>query len=320
MAMALRNSVHRILYRGYEQLLTKEIREGPIPAHIAIIMDGNRRFANKLGIETFKGHYHGADTTENVIEWCWEFKVKQLTLYAFSTENFKRSESEKENLFKLIGVKLDEICKDERTHQRRMKVKAIGNIDLLPKKLQQTIAHAERTTRNYDGLYLNIALAYGGRRELVDATRLIAEKIQKGMIRARDLNEEIISNHMYTGNTIAPDVNLIIRTGGDERLSNFLPWQSCGNECAAYFCAPYWPEFRKIDFLRAIRTYQTREQEKQRNTILRIIHLLATCGQVEAEEVIQHSRKILQLPREEIQHLLKEIAQHNHTIAKTIKW
>jgi tritrans,polycis-undecaprenyl-diphosphate synthase [geranylgeranyl-diphosphate specific] len=309
-----------VLYRSYEQLLTNEIQDGPIPAHIAIIMDGNRRFANKLGVDTIKGHYRGADTTESVIDWCWELKVKQLTLYAFSTENFKRSESEKDELFELIGLKLDEICRDERTHQRRMNVHAIGNINMLPKKLQDTIARAEEATKGYDGLYLNIALAYGGRRELVDSARVIAEKIQKGVLRCEDVDEEVISRHMYTGNTIARDVNLIIRTGGDERVSNFLPWQSCGNECAAYFCAPFWPEFRKIDLLRAIRTYQMREREKRRNTILRIVHLLAACGQVEAEEVIRISRKILHLPQEEIRRLLKEVTQHNHTMAETIKW
>lgn len=318
--MSFKDRLSAVLYRSYEHVLTSEIQDGPIPAHIAIIMDGNRRFANKLGVETIRGHYRGAGTTENVIDWCWELRVKQLTLYAFSTENFKRPQSEKDALFELIGLKLDEICRDERTHQRGMKVRAIGNIDMLPEKLQEAIERAEEVTQDYDGLHLNIALAYGGRREFVDSARRIAEKIQRGELRSCDVNEDIISQHMYTGNTIAGDVDLIIRTGGDERVSNFLPWQSCGNECAAYFCAPYWPEFRKIDLLRAIRTYQQREQEKQRNTILRTIHLLSACGQVEAEEVIRISRKILHLPQEEIKRILKEILQHNHILSEMIKW
>ncbi|CAD6492093.1 MAG: Tritrans,polycis-undecaprenyl-diphosphate synthase (GGDP specific) [Candidatus Argoarchaeum ethanivorans] len=318
--MVFRRSLSKLLYRSYERLLIREIHEGPVPSHIAIIMDGNRRFAHNIGAKKIEGHYRGADVTENVLDWCWDIGVKQLTLYAFSTENFKRFESERDGLFGLIGLKLDELSVDERTHKRQMNVRAIGNIELLPKKLQDAITRSEEATKDYDRLNLNIALAYGGRRELVDAARLIAEKIQKGMLASADVDEQIISSHLYTGDALEGDVDLIIRTGGDKRVSNFLPWQSCGNECAAYFCAPFWPEFRKIDLVRAVRTYQVREREKQRNTIVRMVNLLAACGQVEAEEVVNRSRKILNIPPKEIRQLLEEISQHNRIMAEAIKW
>jgi len=318
--MLLKDGLHAFLYRGYERLLTSEIKEGLIPDHIAIIMDGNRRFADRLGFDRIIGHHRGADVCENVIDWCWDIGVKQLTLYAFSTENFRRSGPEKSSLFDLIASKLDEISVDERTHERRMSVHAIGAIGSLPLDLQDAIARAEDATRVYEGMHLNVALAYGGRRELVDAARLIAKKVRTGLLSPDDVDEEVVSRHLYVGDVITCDVDLIIRTGGDRRVSNFLPWQSCGNECATYFCAPYWPEFRRIDLLRAIRTYQMRERERQRKTILRVVNLLAACGHVEAKEVIRLSRKILEIPHEEIKSILMEISRHSRSIAEMIKW
>ena len=318
--MLFKDLIHRLLYQGYERLLASEIEEGLIPAHIAVIMDGNRRFAEKLGLDKTLGHCHGADICENVIDWCWEIGVKQLTLYAFSTENFRRSEPERKSIFNLIASKLDEICADERTHERRMAVHAIGDIGSLPLSLQDAIARAEEATRGYDGMHLNIALAYGGRRELVDVARLMAEKVRMGTLSPDDVDEEVIAHHLYTRDAITSDVDLIIRTGGDMRVSNFLLWQSCGNESAAYFCAPYWPEFRRIDLLRAIRTYQMRESDRKRKTVLRVVNLLAACGHVEAIEVIRLSRKILEIPKEEIKGILMEISRHNRSMSEMIKW
>ena len=318
--MLFKDGLHSFVYQGYERLLTNEIKEGLIPTHIAVIMDGNRRFAKRLGFDRIIGHYRGADVCESVIDWCWDIGVKHLTLYAFSTENFRRSESERNNLFDLIASKLDEICTDECTHERQMGVHAIGDIGSLPVNLQDAIARAGDATQGYDGMHLNVALAYGGRRELVDVARLIAEKVRMGMLSPEDVDEEVIARYLYTEDVIACDVDLIIRTGGDMRVSNFLPWQSCGNECAAYFCAPYWPEFRRIDLLRAIRTYQMRESERQRKTVIRVVNLLAACGHVEAIEVIRLSRKILEIPQEEIKRLLMEILRHNRSMAEMIKW
>jgi len=226
---------------------------------VAIIQDGNRRYAREKGLSTHIGHSFGADTSDRVFDWCVELGIKHLTLYAFSTENFKRDVSEKQYLFDLIKDKFAELGRSEKTHAHRVRVRALGRVEMLPQELQEEICRTEAATREYDSMYLNVALAYGGQRELVDAARSLAYQVSLGRIRALDVDEDMIARHLYPRDgTPVPKVDLIIRTGGDCRTSNFLPWQANGNECAAYFCAPYWPEFRKIDFLRAIRTAQAR--------------------------------------------------------------
>lgn len=296
-----------VLYRSYERMLSREVLDnGPIPSHIAIIMDGNRRFASRMGKPKHIGHYHGANVTESVIEWAYELNVEHLTLYAFSTENFKRPSEELESLFKLIGDKFDELRVSDRTHERRLRIRAIGDINRLPKDLQRRIKRAEESTRGYDGMYLNVALAYGGRQEIVHATRLIARRALEGEIKT--VSEEVIGRHLYPSEGyVVPDVDLIIRTGGEERTSNFLPWQACGNECAAYFCTPYWPEFRKIDLLRAIRTYQEREVERRRSTVRRVAALLRECGRLEAGEVARVSRRALGVSADEMGEVLDDL-------------
>lgn len=307
--MGIRNAIDSMLYYGYERLLTSEIKEFRVPEHIAIIMDGNRRFAFKTGMPTYQGHFQGANTTENVLDWSFEIGIKQLTLYAFSTENLNRSEAEKNNIFELIGLKLEELINDDRTHQRKMRVRILGHLDLLPLPLQQIARQVEHVTKHYDNCYLNIAMAYGGRQEIVDAARIIAQKIKNRELALSHIDEHVISNHLYPSDSLAvPDVDLIIRTGGDERISNFLPWQANGNECAAYFCAPYWPEFRKIDLLRSIRTYQTREYERQKNTVLRIVKLLSSTGYVEVEQVITMSQRAADITSDEVLSILKELS------------
>lgn len=257
-----------------------------VPEHIAIIMDGNRRYANRIGKLTNYGHVRGASVTEKVIEWSYEVGVKQLTVYAFSTENFNRSEDEKQKLFELIGLKFDELCQDERTHKRKMHIRAIGDLQKLPSGLRYSIKEAERCTANYDQFYLNVAIAYGGRQDIIQAVRKIAEKIDKGQLDPEDITEGTIADHLYpvAGDPV-PNVDLIIRTGGDERVSNFLPWQTSGNECATYFCAPFWPEFRKIDLLRSIRIYQERLQEKKLVMMKRNAIFLKTLEKKDVEMV-----------------------------------
>ena len=232
--------------------------------HVAIIQDGNRRFALRKGLSTFLGHSLGAETSERVIEWCVEMKVMHLTLCAFSTENFSRNEGEKEYLFDLIRDKFADLSRSKKIHDNRVRVRAIGRLEMLPEELQEQIRRTEEATRGYDRMFLNIALAYGGQRELVDAARCLARMVVEKRICAEQVDEQLIARHLYPQDGIpVPKVDLIIRTGGDCRTSNFLPWQANGNECAAYFCAPYWPEFRKIDFLRAMRTAQTRACSQQ---------------------------------------------------------
>ncbi len=314
-------SLKGFIYGCYENLLTEEIKEGEIPGHIAVIMDGNRRFARKFGVKEYYGHFRGARTTENLLEWCYELGVKKLTIYAFSTENFHRTEEEKNYVLNLIGLKFDELARDERTHRRRLKVKILGSTELLPSHLLEAARRLEDVTAGYDGMFLNVALAYGGRQEIVDAARAIAAKVKNGVLEPEDVDEEVISQHLYDGGKSSLNVDLIIRTGGDERLSNFLPWQTNGNECAAYFCAPFWPELRKIDFLRAIRVYQHREYERKKNLVLRVFKLLsACCGQVEAEEIIKTSLRMINTPREEVARILRDLTRQNVIMNEMIRW
>jgi len=251
------------VYSFYERLLKREVLEGDAVEHVAIIQDGNRRYARQRGLSKVLGHSLGADTSEMVADWCLELGIKHLTLYAFSTENFEREEMEKRYLFELIKNKFIELNNSEKIHSNKVRVRAIGRVEMLPEDLQEEICRTEAATRTYGRMYLNVALAYGGQRELVDAARALACQVKAGKIRAEDVNEELIAMQLYPRDGIpVPKVDLIIRTGGETRTSNFLPWQANGNECAAYFCAPYWPEFRKIDFLRAIRVAQTRRSSQ----------------------------------------------------------
>ncbi|WP_445476141.1 polyprenyl diphosphate synthase [Methanococcoides methylutens] len=268
-------SILDLFYGTYERSLSKDVKSGPVPEHIAIIMDGNRRFANKLGKKTNYGHSKGADITEQVIEWAYEIGVKELTVYAFSTENFNRSTDETIQLFELIAKKFDHMRESERTHEKKIRVRVIGDCSLLPKELQESAERIEQATKNYDKFNLNVALAYGGRQDIVQAVRKMADKVLKHQLSLEDIDETTISDYFYPAEGAAvSNVDLIIRTGGNERISNFLPWQANGNECAAYFCAPFWPEFRKIDFLRSIRTYQARLAEQKMKEKHRATHFL----------------------------------------------
>lgn len=283
--VVLKNRMFRVFYRQYEQKLAKEIGSSEIPLHVAVIMDGNRRFAGKYGKSRSFGHSMGAETTEKVIEWCYEIGVKQLTLYAFSTENFQRSEEEVDGLFELIDQKFQKLQTDPRTHKKRMRVRVIGDRVSLPTYLLESIKELERRTESYEKFILNVAIAYGGRQDIIQAVREIAGLIKQGELSLKAVNEELISKYLYPSPDLAvPNVDLIIRTGGDERVSNFLPWQANGSECAAYFCAPYWPEFRKIDLLRSVRVYQARKAERKQdrlNRFAKVSILLRQVGEFE---------------------------------------
>ncbi|MEM1689504.1 MAG: polyprenyl diphosphate synthase [Candidatus Hadarchaeales archaeon] len=249
--------IREILNRLYEQQLLGEIREnGNLPKHIAIILDGNRRFAKKLGFPPTEGHKFGAKKLEEVLDWCRELGIRYVTVYAFSTENFQRSREEVEKLMDLFAEKFERVARDERTRQYNVRVKVIGEIEMLPPHVQDAIKKAEDATRDNDGYILNVAVGYGGRKELARAVRRICECIERGELRAEDVSEDLIEKHLYTAGL--PDPDLIIRTSGEERLSGFLLWQSAYSEL--YFCEADWPAFSKLDFLRAIRNYQSRQR------------------------------------------------------------
>ncbi|HDJ51187.1 MAG TPA: di-trans,poly-cis-decaprenylcistransferase [Thermoprotei archaeon] len=250
------SEISRFLYTIFIDILEKEVRRGPIPKHIGIIMDGNRRYAKKLGLDPKMGHIFGAKKLEEVLKWCLELGVREVTLYAFSTENFKRSQDEIEHIFNLMRSKLRELEKSEVIHKNEVQIRFIGKLELLPDDLRILMKKIEDLTRNYNKYRLNIAVAYGGRSEIVDAIRNIVKDALKGRIKAEDITEDTISRYLYTKDSLDPD--LIIRTSGEERLSNFLIWQSAYSEL--YFVDALWPEFTKLDFLLAIRSYQKRER------------------------------------------------------------
>ncbi|MFB6112751.1 MAG: polyprenyl diphosphate synthase [Halodesulfurarchaeum sp.] len=285
----------------YERVLRREI-DG-VPEHVAVIQDGNRRYARKRGGDPTDGHEAGAETTEKVLEWCADLGIEELTLYAFSTENFKRPPEEREHLFDLLEGKLYEFADSDRVHEDRVRIKAIGEPDRLPGRVQEAIEYAEAQTRQYGEFTLNVAIAYGGRRELLNATRDIARAVAAGDLDPADVDAETIDRWLYDGEV--QDVDLIIRTGGDERTSNFLPWHANGNEAAAFFCTPYWPEFSKVDFLRAIRTYEAREASWRRTRARRALALVRALG-----DEVRDARRILHRFRESLPEPVAEVDEH----------
>ncbi|HWH08827.1 MAG TPA: polyprenyl diphosphate synthase [Candidatus Thermoplasmatota archaeon] len=235
----LKDRVGDAVARTVEATLLQEVRRERIPAHIGIIMDGNRRFAEALGEPAVKGHEYGRDTLENVLDWCLELGVKHLTVYAFSTENFSRNPVEVKRLMELFEENFLKMAEDERVHKNRINVRAIGQLDKLPRRVRDAIRVAEERTRGYDAYFYTIAVAYGGRQEILDAVRAIAEDVKAGRLRPRDIDEALLSKHLYTQHL--PDPDLILRTSGEERISNFLLWQMAYSEL--YFTDVFWPGF-----------------------------------------------------------------------------
>ncbi len=256
MSSDLKNAIGDAVARNLENALAKEVRQEPVPRHVAIIMDGNRRFAEEMGLPPMQGHEIGSDTTEDVLDWCLELEVRHVTVYAFSTENFKRSPREFTHLMRIAEKKFLKIADDDRIHKNHVNVRAIGRIDMLPKRVQRAIKHAEERTADYSDYFYTVALAYGGREEILRAIRSLASEVKAGHIQPADIDENLVSKFLYTGHL--PDPDLILRTSGEERISNFLLWQLAYSEL--YFTDVHWPSFRRLDFLRAIRTYQKRKR------------------------------------------------------------
>jgi len=249
-------NISTILYKLYQPLLWSQIKNGPRPHHIGLIVDGNRRFARVKGLASNEGHNAGSQKLEDFLRWCWRLDIKIVTLYGFSTENHKRAEDEVDYLMDLILRKLKQYQVDPVIRQERVKIKVIGQRDNLSEEMIREIEKTEALTKDHDRFQLNIAVSYGGRAEIVDAVKSIAEQIQKKQLTPEDIDEEMFAHHLYTDGI--PDPDLIIRTSGEERLSGFLLWQSAYSEL--YFTEVYWPAFRMIDFWRAIRVYQQRER------------------------------------------------------------
>jgi tritrans,polycis-undecaprenyl-diphosphate synthase [geranylgeranyl-diphosphate specific] len=227
-----------------------------MPNHIAIILDGNRRWAKRNLIMKLEGHFRGADAVEKLLDWCEELNIKIITLYVLSSENLSRQDDELDYLYDLINERLQKLYNDPRIHKNRMKVKAIGSVELLPDFLKEILNKLEEATKDYDNHYLNIAIAYGGQNELVDAIKKIGSKIKDGSLDVNQIDKDVIESSLYTSHLPQSSPDMILRTSGEKRLSGFLLWQSAYSELV--FMDIYWPEFRKIDLMRAIRTFQKR--------------------------------------------------------------
>ncbi len=250
-----------LIYKLYERRLWNQIKggieEGIHPTHVALIMDGNRRYARAKRLPSTFGHRLGRDKLKDILEWFWDLEIEYVTLYAFSTENFERTDEEVTELMNLFESTFEELIDHPELKKRNVKIKVIGRTHLLPMKVQQAIRRAETSSdTEKSGPTLIIAIGYGGRAEMIDAMKSIAKKVVNKEMDVEEINELVVERHLYTNGI--PDPDLIIRTSGEERLSGFLTWQSVYSEL--YFADVFFPGFRKIDLWRAIRTYQSRKR------------------------------------------------------------
>ena len=256
--LARRATNNRLTYKLYERMLWNQVKDGRRPEHIAVILDGNRRWANMRAIPQTLGHHMGADKVEELLRWCLSLGVRTITIYVFSTENFQRPKDEVDEIMRLLNEKLRKIRAEKSIHTEKVKVRAIGRLHLLPEETQKLIREVEEDTKDYDSHYLNIAAAYGGRAEIIDAMKVIAAEVKDGKLCVDAISEDVVEEHLYTSHLPKSDPDLIIRTSGEERLSGFLLWQSAYSELC--FMDAYWPDFRRIDLLRAVRTFQQRKR------------------------------------------------------------
>jgi short-chain Z-isoprenyl diphosphate synthase len=249
-----KRGVRRVLYPAYEARVLRRM-PGNLPQHVGVMLDGNRRWAKAVGRDTAHGHRAGAANIEPLLGWCDEVGIQVVTLWLLSTDNLNRPASELEPLLSIIADAVDSLA-----DQRRWRLNPVGALDLLPDDIARRLKAAAEATADVDGMLVNVAVPYGGRREIADAVRsLLHEHAAKGTTLeqlAEIIDVEHIADHLYTKGQ--PDPDLVIRTSGEQRLGGFLLWQSAKSEF--YFCEAYWPDFRRVDFLRAIRAYAMRER------------------------------------------------------------
>jgi short-chain Z-isoprenyl diphosphate synthase len=249
----------RTLYRAYGWHLRRQLKDAPMPRHVGLIMDGNRRWARQMGMTNPSvGHKYGADHVEDVLNWCERAGIRHVTAFVCSTENLtSRNADEVAYLMHVI----EQVVADKLSRQPTWQVHLAGDLDVLPASTAEALKQAVEVSRDCTtGAHVTLAVGYGGRQEVVDALRsLLAEQAVAGRTLdelAESLTPEDIARHLYTAGQ--PDPDLVIRTSGEQRLSNFLLWQSAYSEL--YFCEAYWPAFREIDFLRALRSFAARQR------------------------------------------------------------
>ncbi|WGL53390.1 isoprenyl transferase [Nocardioides sp. BP30] len=250
-----KDGVRRVLYPAYEARLQARLDSARLPQHIGVMLDGNRRWAKAVGRDTAHGHRAGAANIEPLLTWCDEVGTEVVTLWLLSTDNLNRPAAELEPLLQIITEAVDSLA-----DQRRWRLHPVGALDLLPTEVAERLKAAEEATRDVDGMLVNVAVGYGGRREIADAVRsllheVVAQEIAVDALTPEHIAEEI-EGRLYTAGQ--PDPDLVIRTSGEQRLGGFLLWQSAKSEF--YFCEAYWPDFRRVDFLRALRAYAQRER------------------------------------------------------------
>jgi short-chain Z-isoprenyl diphosphate synthase len=251
----------RAAYTLYERRLLDQVGQRPLPRHVGIILDGNRRHGRSRGLTDPREVYGlGAEKLDDVLGWCLALRIPSVTLWVFSTDNFLRPPDEVSGIFAALQAKLEALALDPEIHRRRIRVRAIGRLALLPASTLAAVHAAEQATSAYDEMELVFAIAYGGREEIADAMRALLKDLAAGGEPIPDVLDQItpdaISRYLYTAGS--PDPDLIIRTSGEVRMSGFLLWQSAHSEL--YFADVNWPELRKVDFLRAIRSYQQRKR------------------------------------------------------------
>jgi short-chain Z-isoprenyl diphosphate synthase len=249
------------LYYLYGRRLLRQVRGRDVPRHLGIILDGNRRYALERGVPDLREAYAlGAEKLDEVLEWCAEIGIRAVSLWVFSTDNFRRPPTEVSGILSAVESKLTRLARHPRSHRLGLRVRAVGKLDLLPDSTLAAIRAAEEATANNRAMVLTFAVAYGGRQEIIDAVQaMLREKGKQGedlQTIIDGVSEETIGQYLYAPDL--PDPDLIIRTSGEIRLSGFLLWQSAYSEF--YFCDAHWPAFRKVDFLRAVRAYQQRDR------------------------------------------------------------
>jgi len=232
----------------------KDIDKSNIPRHVAVIMDGNGRWAKKRGLRRENGHREGRKSVRKIVECCAELGVKNLTLYAFSTENWNRPKIEVDFLMQLLFLSLKDELKT--LNKNNIRFETIGNLSRMPKKIVNYLEKVKEETKDNSKLTLTLALSYGSRSEIVNVVRELSDKVKNNIISSKNIDESVINDHLYTHNL--PDVDLLIRTSGEKRISNFLLWQIAYSEL--YFTKKLWPDFRKKDLYKAIISYQSRER------------------------------------------------------------
>jgi short-chain Z-isoprenyl diphosphate synthase len=251
----IKDAIRHGLYPAYEQRMVRALPADKLPKHVGVMLDGNRRWAKAVGRDTAHGHRAGAANIEPLLDWCDEVGVEVVTLWLLSTDNLARPPAELTPLLEIIEEAVATLAE-----QKRWRLHPVGALDLLPAATAERLKAAEEATRDVDGILVNIAVGYGGRREIADAVRSLLHEQAAAGVTLEELADVIdvdhIADHLYTKGQ--PDPDLVIRTSGEQRLGGFLLWQSAKSEF--YFCEAYWPDFRRVDFLRAIRAYSQRER------------------------------------------------------------